>query len=75
MSRDDLHFRLRIPGDLKVQIEAAADANRRSMTAEIVARLQESFSAESLPTPEVLRDLIREAVEEALSARDRKSPR
>lgn len=41
MARDDLHFRLRIPDDLKTRIEEAAAAKRRSMTAEIVARLEE----------------------------------
>lgn len=40
MPRDDLHFRLRIPADLKASIEASAKANNRSMTAEIVNRLQ-----------------------------------
>ncbi|MDH0368004.1 Arc family DNA-binding protein [Brucella anthropi] len=39
MSRDDLHFRLRIPADLKTSIEVSAKANNRSMTAEIVTRL------------------------------------
>lgn len=41
MARDDLHFRLRIPDELKTKIEAAAAKSRRSMTAEIVARLEE----------------------------------
>ncbi|MFV1694209.1 Arc family DNA-binding protein [Phaeobacter sp. JH20_25] len=44
MARDDLHFRLRIPEALKLQVEKAAKDNHRSMTAEIVARLEESFS-------------------------------
>lgn len=43
MSRDDLHFRLRIPEDLKLRIEASSNESRRSMTAEIVARLEETF--------------------------------
>ena len=43
MSRDDLHFRLRIPEALKERIEAAALANNRSMTAEIIIRLEKSF--------------------------------
>lgn len=43
MARDDLHFRLRIPEGLKELVEKSADANRRSMTAEIVARLERSF--------------------------------
>lgn len=42
MSREDLHFRLRIPEDLKATIEKAAEENHRSMTAEMVARLQAS---------------------------------
>lgn len=44
MARDDLHFRLRIPEELKNKIEVAAQENRRSMTAEIVHRLEESFT-------------------------------
>lgn len=43
MAREDLHFRLRIPEDLKSAIEAAAERNRRSMTAEMVERLYDSF--------------------------------
>lgn len=46
MARDDLHFRLRIPDTLKERIEAAAAANNRSMTAEIVSRLERSFEME-----------------------------
>lgn len=46
MARDDLHFRLRIPEALKARIEQSADANRRSMTAEIVARLEESLDSD-----------------------------
>lgn len=46
MAREDLHFRLRIPEALKGRIEAAAATTRRSMTAEIIARLEESFGRE-----------------------------
>lgn len=46
MAREDLHFRLRIPEDLKNRVEVAADENHRSMTAEIVARLEWSFAFE-----------------------------
>lgn len=41
MSREDLHFRLRLPPDLKAHIETSAKANGRSMTAEIVAALRD----------------------------------
>jgi len=43
MARDDLQFRLRIPEELKGQIAIAAAENNRSMTAEIISRLQDSF--------------------------------
>lgn len=43
MAREDLHFRLRIPEELKNAIEVAAEKNRRSMTAEMVDRLYDSF--------------------------------
>ena len=43
MARDDLHFRLRIPESLKERIEKSASANNRSITAEIVSRLELSF--------------------------------
>ncbi|UHD44933.1 Arc family DNA-binding protein [Aureimonas altamirensis] len=44
MAREDLHFRLRIPEQIKEQIEKSAQDNHRSMTAEIVARLDASLS-------------------------------
>lgn len=40
MAKDDPHFRLRIPAELKAEIEASAAANNRSINAEIVSRLQ-----------------------------------
>lgn len=42
MSREDPHFRLRIPAALKAEITRAAEDNARSITAEIVARLSQS---------------------------------
>ncbi|MEI3856007.1 MULTISPECIES: Arc family DNA-binding protein [Ensifer] len=47
MARQDPHFRLRIPEALKDQIEAAARNNARSITAEIVERLERSFALKS----------------------------
>lgn len=43
MAREDAHFRLRIPDSLKEKVEKAALANHRSMTAEIIARLERTF--------------------------------
>lgn len=48
MAREDLHFRLRIPEALKAKIEAAASENHRSMTAEIIDRLELTFDAEKI---------------------------
>jgi hypothetical protein len=39
MARDDPHFRLRLPADLKREIEQAAEQAGRSINAEIVNRL------------------------------------
>ncbi|RAX42379.1 Arc family DNA-binding protein [Rhizobium tropici] len=49
MAREDLHFKLRIPEDLKRRIAAASRASERSMTAEILARLEASFVAAISP--------------------------
>ncbi len=57
MSRQDLHFRLRIPEELKARVEKAAAEKNRSMTAEIVARLEQSFRAEEIQA--MRRQLVR----------------
>lgn len=44
MSRTDPQFNLRIPEDLRDKVTAAAKENKRSATAEILARLEESFA-------------------------------
>ncbi|MGY5791895.1 Arc family DNA-binding protein len=59
MARDDLYFRLRIPEELKLKVLAAARANDRSMTAEIVARLATSFAADHVdPNDAELVDIV-----------------
>lgn len=45
MSRDINPFGLRMPLELRTQVEAAAKANGRSLNSEILARLQESFES------------------------------
>lgn len=50
MARDDPHFRLRIPDQLKRQIESIAADNSRSINAEIVSRLQDSLFGSSKAT-------------------------
>lgn len=59
--QDDPHFRLRIPAAVKDAIADAAATNKRSINAEIVARLEQSLSGESLPA------IVKQAVLEALS--------
>lgn len=44
MAADDPHFRLRLPADLRDRLRDTAEQNRRSINAEIVARLEASFS-------------------------------
>lgn len=44
MSREDAQFKLRLPPDLKADVEAFAKANHRSMNAEIVAQMQTIYS-------------------------------
>jgi hypothetical protein len=46
MAKDDPQFNLRIAADLKQKVAAAAKANDRSVTAEIIARLESTFSTE-----------------------------
>lgn len=75
----DPQYKLRLPADLKEKIKQASEENHRSMNAEIVARLQESFDEEntytsSVESPdlteevrrELLASMIAEMVEERL---------
>lgn len=44
MAKNDPEFRLRLPEKLKSEIEDQAKKNQRSINAEILSRLQQSFS-------------------------------
>ncbi len=46
MARTDPQFKLRLSSELKAQIEAAAKSNNRSMNAEIIFRMEQSFEAD-----------------------------
>ncbi len=46
--RDINPFGLRMPQDIRRQIEQAAENNKRSLNAEILARLEESLTAEQI---------------------------
>lgn len=70
MAREDSHFRLRIPEALKAQIEKSAAEANRSMTAEIISRLERSYDIEPEwnKTIDDVEDLLRrvEKIEDAL---------
>ena len=60
---DHTIVRLRVPPELKQKIEESAEKNNRSQSAEMVARLEQSFS-----TPETTQSLLEEAVMLTLKA-------
>ena len=78
MARTDIQLKFRIPPDLKPRLEQAALANKRSINMEVIARLEQSFEAETqsgvgkvkAATPDAILDnvLVRlQEVEEALA--------
>lgn len=46
MTSEDIQTNLRLPADLKERLKQAAELGNRSMNAEVVARLAESFAQE-----------------------------
>lgn len=50
MSRDDPYIRLRVPEDLRNELKDLAAKNRRSMNAEICARLVDSLQRDKAAT-------------------------
>ncbi|EAN3983151.1 Arc family DNA-binding protein [Salmonella enterica] len=44
MSREDAQMKIRLPAELKERLEKAAQENKRSMNAEVIHRLKESFN-------------------------------
>jgi len=53
MKQTDPQYKLRIPADLKKKISEVADANGRSMNAEIVARLECSLASSAFDDAEL----------------------
>jgi hypothetical protein len=47
MARTDPQLSIRIPAEIKAKLEACAKISGRSVTAELIARLNESFRLES----------------------------
>jgi len=48
MARTDPQLNFRIPTELKERLEAAAAENKRSLTGELIARLEQSFTPPEL---------------------------
>lgn len=44
MSRQDPQTHIRLPAGLKARVELAASENRRSVTAELISRIEHSFT-------------------------------
>lgn len=68
--RTDPQYKLRMSEELHAQLKAAAEANKRSMNAEIVARLEASMSA-SAKNENIRNDITKnwlEAMESVISA-------
>lgn len=64
VSRESDKFMLRLPDGMRPRIAAVAKANGRSMNAEIVARLESSFSAPPSSTDEAKYQTMRAAARE-----------
>jgi len=73
MARDEPQINLRIPAALKERLDKVSERNKRSLTAEVVARLEESFSgAAAAPIDEHTLDLFAEKVGQVLDERERR---
>lgn len=62
MSRDITPFGIRMPSDLKAQVDAAALAGKRSINSEVIDRIQKSFEgagdAKTLTTGALIEELV-----------------
>lgn len=63
MARTDPTIYMRIPPELKDALDAAAAANKRSLTAEVVARLEESLACGTSFAPPNIERLIKDVAE------------
>ena len=69
MARTDPQLNFRIPVELRDRLEAAAGENKRSLTAELVDRLQASFNLEPLKDTKrgELVKLVNDAIDERMA--------
>jgi hypothetical protein len=50
LAREDAHFRLRIPDDVRAWVQKTAEENRRSMTGQIIFILEKEMKNEKSGT-------------------------
>ena len=72
MSRDVNPFGVRMPPEIKAELEKLAEQNRRSLNAEIVVRLEESIRREKDQC--ISGDTLRRIVQEELDRRGMVAP-
>lgn len=75
MARDEPQINLRIPSALKERLEQASAQSKRSLTAEVVARLEESFALDrgaTGPIDDRTLDLFAEKVGQVLDEREKR---
>ena len=67
MSRDVNPFGLRLPPELKEELERLAEQNRRSLNAELIVRLEESVQrgGQTCITAEEVRQIVEQALAKA----------
>lgn len=81
MARTDPQVNFRIPASLKEKLEAAAFENKRTLTAELVSRVESSFaststdsqinvtvsSQESIPLPDYMAEQMQKIIQQHLA--------
>lgn len=77
MTREDPQMKLRLPAALKDQLAALAEANGRSLNAEVVIRLEESLgpvggARKTIQVDEYTLDLFAEKVGQVMDERDKR---
>lgn len=66
MTRNDAQVKLRLPRDLKQKIEEQATAHRRTMNAELVFRIKQSFDFPGPLKRDEFTAIIADAMEETV---------
>lgn len=65
MKQTDPQFKLRLPPELKEELDAAAERSKRSLNAEIVSRLQSSFTeARDVQVAEITSKMVGDRLEQ-----------